>query len=52
VKTANALFIHRSTFLYRLERIQTQFGLRLEGDLSTTLHFLLSLRLAEQMKVR
>lgn len=50
VKTANALFIHRSTFLYRLERIQTQFGLNLEGEQATTLHFLLSLRLAEQMK--
>ncbi len=50
VKTANALFIHRSTFLYRLERIQTQFGLNLEGGQATTLHFLLSLRLAEGVR--
>ncbi len=52
VKTANALFIHRSTFLYRLERIQTQFGLKLEGENAMTLHFLLSIRLAEQMKLK
>jgi len=50
VKTANALFIHRSTFLYRLERIQTQFELNLEGNLSTRLHFLLSLYLGEKIK--
>jgi len=50
VKTAGDLFIHRSTFLYRLERIQTQFGLNLEGEQATTLHFLLSLRLAENVR--
>ncbi len=50
VKTANALFIHRSTFLYRLERIHTQFALNLESDQALTLHLLLSLRLAEQIK--
>lgn len=46
VKTANELFIHRSTFLYRLERIKAQFGLDLEAEMTAPLHLFLSLRLA------
>ena len=45
VKTANALFIHRSTFLYRLERMKEQFGLDLDSENSSLLHLLLSLKL-------
>ena len=45
VKTANALFIHRSTFLYRLERMKTQFGLDMEDENISMLHLLLSLQL-------
>jgi hypothetical protein len=45
VKTANALFIHRSTFLYRLERMKTQFGLDIEDENISMLHLLLSLQL-------
>lgn len=48
VKTANDLFIHRSTFLYRLERIKTQFGLDLEAEMTAPLHLFLSLRLARE----
>ncbi|MEA4870540.1 MAG: helix-turn-helix domain-containing protein [Christensenella sp.] len=47
VKTANALFIHRSTFLYRLERMKEQFSLDLDGEDQSLLHLLLSLKLAE-----
>ena len=47
VKTANELFIHRSTFLYRLERIKTQFGLDLEAEMTAPLHLLLSLQLVQ-----
>ncbi|MEA4913323.1 MAG: helix-turn-helix domain-containing protein [Christensenella sp.] len=49
VKTANALFIHRSTFLYRLERIKTQFGLDLEDESLSLLHLTLSLEIAREM---
>ena len=45
VKTANELFIHRSTFLYRLERIKAQFGLDLEAEMTAPLHLFLSLQL-------
>ena len=45
VKTASDLFIHRSTFLYRLERMQTQFGLDLDAEQVSPLQILLSLRL-------
>lgn len=47
VKTANALFIHRSTFLYRLERMKEQFGLDLDGDGDSLMHLLLSLKLLD-----
>lgn len=43
VKTASDLFIHRSTFLYRVERIKTQFGLDLESEDISLLHLLLSI---------
>jgi hypothetical protein len=49
VKTAGELFIHRSTFLYRLERIHSQFGLDLEGEQSAPLHFAISLRIASKL---
>ena len=45
VKTANALFIHRSTFLYRLERMKEQFGLDLEREELSLMHLLLSIKL-------
>ncbi len=48
VRTAGELFIHRSTFLYRLERIRTQFGLDLEDENVSTMHLLLSLRFARE----
>lgn len=48
VKTAGDLFIHRSTFLYRLERIQSQFGLDLEAEQISPLQMLLSFRLADE----
>ena len=44
VKTANELFIHRSTFLYRIERIKAQFGLDLEAEMTAPLHLFLSLQ--------
>ena len=47
VRTANAMFIHRSTFLYRLERMKEQFGLDLDGDGGLLLHLLLSLKLMD-----
>ncbi|MEA5047907.1 MAG: helix-turn-helix domain-containing protein [Eubacteriales bacterium] len=50
VKTASDLFIHRSTFLYRLEKIKEQFGLDLEAEMKTPIHMLLSLRLVEKQK--
>ncbi|MEA4939622.1 MAG: helix-turn-helix domain-containing protein [Christensenella sp.] len=50
VKTANELFIHRSTFLYRLERIKAQFGLDLEAELTTPLHLFLSLQYMKKEK--
>ena len=45
VKTANALFIHRSTFLYRLERMKEQFGLDLEDENLSIMHLILSIQL-------
>ena len=50
VQTANDLFIHRSTLLYRLDRIKAQFGLDLEDKQISLLHLLLSFRLIVQMK--
>ena len=50
VKTANELFIHRSTFLYRLERIKAQFGLDLEAELTAPLHLFLSLQYMKKDK--
>ncbi len=49
VRTAGALFIHRSTFLYRLERIKAQFGLDLDDEHLSLMHLLLSLNLARNM---
>ena len=49
VKTAGALFIHRSTFLYRLERIKTQFGLDLDDEDRSILHLMLSISIARQL---
>ena len=49
VKTANALFIHRSTFLYRLERMKSQFGLNLEDENLSLLHLTLSLEIAKEL---
>ncbi len=49
VKTAGALFIHRSTFLYRLERIKTQFGLDLDDENLSILHLMLSIPIARQL---
>lgn len=45
VKTAGELFIHRSTFLYRLERMKTQFGLDLDAEQPSLLWLLLSIQL-------
>ena len=50
VKTANELFIHRSTFLYRLERIKAQFGLDLEAEMTAPLHLFLSLQYMKKRK--
>ena len=49
VKTAGELFIHRSTFLYRLERIKSQFGLDLDDRKHSMLHLLLSLKIAKRL---
>lgn len=49
VKTAGELFIHRSTFLYRLERIKSQFGLDLDDRNNSMLHLLLSLKIAKRL---
>lgn len=49
VKTANALFIHRSTFLYRLDRIKTQFGLDLDHEMPSLMHLLFSLKIAREL---
>jgi len=49
VRTAGELFIHRSTFLYRLERIKAQFGLDLDDKNLPLLHLLLSLRIAREI---
>jgi hypothetical protein len=45
VKTAGELFIHRSTFLYRLERMKTQFGLDLDAEQPSLIWLLLSIQL-------
>lgn len=45
VKTAGELYIHRSTFLYRLERMKTQFGLDLDAEQPSLLWLLLSIQL-------
>jgi len=49
VKTAGELFIHRSTLLYRLERIKAQFGLDLDDKQIPLLHLLLSLQLVKDL---
>jgi len=49
VRTAGELFIHRSTFLYRLERIKAQFGLDLDDKDLSMLHLLFSLRIAREL---
>ena len=49
VRTAGELFIHRSTFLYRLERIKAQFGLDLDDKELSLLHLLFSLRIAKEL---
>jgi sugar diacid utilization regulator len=50
VKTAGELFIHRSTFLYRLERIKVQFGLDLDDRNVSLLLLLLSFRIASELR--
>ena len=50
VQTAGALFIHRSTFLYRLQRIKEQFGLDLDDRNLSLLHVLYSLKIAKTLK--
>lgn len=46
LETTRRLFIHRSTFLYRLERIRELFGIDLE-DPDELLHIMISFRLLE-----
>ena len=48
VRTAGELFIHRSTFLYRLDRIKAQFGLDLDDRTISLLHLLLSFSIVKQ----
>lgn len=50
VKTAGELFIHRSTFLYRLERIKAQFGLDLDDRNISLLLLLLSFQIAKDIR--
>ena len=50
VKTAGELFIHRSTFLYRLERIKVQFGLDLDDKNISLLLLLLSFQIAKDIR--
>ena len=49
VRTAGELFIHRSTFLYRLERIKAQFGLDLDDRDLSLVHLLYSLQIAQEL---
>ncbi len=49
VRTAGELFIHRSTFLYRLERIKAQFGLDLDDRNLSLLHLLYSLQIVKEL---
>lgn len=49
VQTAKELQIHRSTFLYRMERLQTLFGLDLEEE-DSLLYTLLSMKMLELSK--
>ena len=49
VRTAGELFIHRSTFLYRLERIKAQFGLDLDDTNLSLLHLLYSLQIVKEL---
>ena len=44
VKTAGELYIHRSTFLYRLERMREQFGLDLDDPNLSLLHLIYSIK--------
>lgn len=48
VRTAGELFIHRSTFLYRLERMKAQFGLDLDDKALSLLHILVSFQIAKE----
>lgn len=50
VKTAGELFIHRSTFLYRLERIKAQFGLDLDDRNISLLLLLLSFQIVKELR--
>ena len=50
-KTANALYIHRNTLLYRLERIQEITGLNLDNP-ETRLALQLTLRIHKMLGVR
>ena len=49
VQTARELQIHRSTFLYRMERLQTLFGLDLDQR-DSLLYILLSMKMLELSK--
>ena len=49
METAKELQIHRSTFLYRMERLQTLFGLDLNQQ-DSLLHILLSMKMLELSK--
>ena len=49
VQTAKELFIHRSTFLYRMDRLQTLFGLDLT-ERDSLLYVLLSMKMLELSK--
>ena len=49
VQTAKDLQIHRSTFLYRMERLQTLFGLDL-SQRNSLLYILLSMKMLESSK--
>ncbi|MEG1524622.1 MAG: helix-turn-helix domain-containing protein [Clostridia bacterium] len=49
LQTAKALFIHRSTFLYRMERIKEMFKIDLNND-ETLLYTLISIKMLELSK--
>lgn len=49
LQTSKAMFIHRSTFLYRMERIKELFGIDLDND-DSFLYTLLSMKMLEVAK--